>query len=300
VKRGQALLASCALLLAGCGGASEPETTTATDDANGEGEVILIDAGEEPRQLLAYSLEKGDSARNSMRMKTEQSTISDGVSLGNTGFVMSYDIEATVTDSHSGRQTISFAYEDAHIATPGLTRAREERVAARSGFPGNLPREVVVDEQGRLLNGAHVLSDAARTAPGTTVAQLTPGNVPFPDEEIGLGARWEVVDRIGFDDLRTEQTSTYTLEEITGEVYRLSVEQAGDLSGEIEGSELTGGELNGNGGIVGNLSRPLPVFTKLAGDTSMDFVVPRADGDVDATSVTQTKIVSGANGGEAG
>ena len=86
-------------------------------------------------------------------------------------------------------------------------------------------------------------------------------NVPFPDEPIGLGGRWQV-ERVAIrGTLSFVQLTTFTLVARTGDLLELSYRFGGAFdpgSGLVE-SELKL-EVSGGGNCTVNLHRPLPVL----------------------------------------
>lgn len=122
----------------------------------------------------------------------------------------SYDQTTTAVDE-SGRMRIEFAMRGVTVeqdGSPLATRLAQdmEPLARASGW-------AIMDERGRTLAAEFEMPDAEQSAQQSmanirdTMTQLTP---PFPEEPVGVGARWTATSHIT-GKMNIDQVATYTL-----------------------------------------------------------------------------------------
>lgn len=125
---------------------------------------------------------------------------------------------------------------------------------------------VTVDQtpSGAVLDTRFSLPDNASPAARQTVehmaGSMTATNVPYPAEPIGEGAVWSVVESVESGGLTIEQTTTYVLEDLDGDDYRISFELEGKVVPATLGADvrLVRGSLTGSGETYGSFGDLYP------------------------------------------
>ncbi len=188
--------------------------------------VTLLDAGAEPRSELRISVQAGDA--ESMRLTQSQSidqTI-DGLEVPSAGAVTTAattDIE--VESAENGVFVVTSITSGAEIVdapSPGAAAQAEAAMAELIGI-GN---RFTMDDRGRVLANEPVGLDGVDNAMVDELLGGTSGTEiasPLPDEAVGIGATWEVVQRIPVFGLEIEQVLVYELVSIDGSVVELAV-----------------------------------------------------------------------------
>lgn len=287
-RRAVAAIVVPALLLAACAD-EEPEEPPDVDEADDPGEpgdpgdpegpeepddpgdaqaaetdppeVVLLDAGEEPRRSLRLDLEEGTEVTATLRFEEEVLTEGDqGPQPPQAGEV---ELHLTVTDVTDGEATIAFAYDA--VAVDG----QEEAGNPLAGLEG----ELVLDERSRLI---------ATTQRAQGLDQLP---IALPEEEVGRGAVWEVRIEDIFD-LPATQVTTVELTALDDEEYELALEATTEGpadpatmpgAGTQPGAELTLEELqrDSTGEQRASLTTPFPLSSSLTTETRL--VISLAD-----------------------
>jgi hypothetical protein len=127
--------------------------------------------------------------------------------------VEGYEVTSTVTSAQSGPGT-----------DPAVAAALDEQLGVLVGF-----RSVsVVDDRGRILR-AEVDEASLAEAPAEIadlMRQLGESNqvaAPLPDEAVGVGARWQVEQRLELNGISLVQTTEYTLTAVDGPLLTLEI-----------------------------------------------------------------------------
>ncbi|MEL6984025.1 MAG: hypothetical protein AAFO29_16495, partial [Actinomycetota bacterium] len=132
--------------------------------------------------------------------------------------------EITVESADAGQYvmtSITSGSEVIEAPTPGAAAQAEAAMAELIGIGNRL----TLDDRGRVLDsepiGLEGLDNAmAEQLLGGAADQIAS---PLPDEAVGVGARWEVVQRIPLAGLDVEQVTVYELVSIEGSVIEMSV-----------------------------------------------------------------------------
>jgi hypothetical protein len=266
MRRLLAAMALSALVLAACG-EDEPDDVEGTQDLDeetaepeGPGEVEppgveLLDDGEEPRQELRLALEEGTEIPATLTFQEEVlSGEVEGEELPPQAGVI--ELLLTVTEADEGQATISFAYEDLTIEGQA-----EQEQNPLEGVEG----ELVLDDRSRLIG----------TTPSAQGLNQLP--VALPEEEVGVGAVWEIRTEQLFDLPVTEVMTVELLSLEDGEIEveitttTEGPEEPTPMPGGMEGAEVTLEELerDGSGQQRISLSEPFPIEATMATETML-------------------------------
>jgi hypothetical protein len=217
-------------------------------------EVDLLDAGDDPRAPLRLALAEGDELATTLTISSEQTV--EGVQDERAPVAQTVEVAFTVSEVDDGLATVDFEFTG----------------ASTEGLPEGQPDQ---DEQLVGLTGSMALDERARVVAATSTAQgLDQVLLPFPEEQVGPGARWQVVtDRD--PELPVAETLTVELIAFEGDEYEISVRVASEeLEEPVEqegapGQRVTVEELvvSGEGEIRGSLSDVFPTAARLVNET---------------------------------
>ena len=285
IHRASGALLAAALLLAACddgpGDATDEAAESAEevdepgDDEAGQdpaeavrevdpAQVTLLEAGAEPRAPLRLDLAEGSEVTATLGF--EEEVLEEGTS-GEPGPPQSGSIELrlTVTDVEDGHATIAFAYEEVSVDGQPL-----EGPNPMTGVEG----EIVLDDRSRLV--------------GTTDSASGLDQLPIalPEEEVGVGAVWEVRTEEVFR-LPATEILTVELLAVDGDEYELALDATTEGPGEptpLPGAgEQPGGRLmldelerDSTGEQRASRSLPFPVRSSL---TTRTLLVVSLDDD---------------------
>jgi hypothetical protein len=187
------------------------------------GLVKLLDAGDPPRRKLRYAWHVDQKEQLSMDMRTAASTRGDAPDAGTKGddvplptvhVVIAIDPQSVTADGDMRYAwTVTSTKVDAEEGTPAqVTEGMSAQVAAIAHLSGS----AVVTARG--------LTREIATDPGTPgqmvdQVQQTLRDVaaPFPEEEVGVGARWRKSSRLDDRDARVAQSETFRLVKLEDE-----------------------------------------------------------------------------------
>lgn len=200
--------------------------------AGGEGvKVALLDAGAEPRRALRYRFD--DRANVVMEMTMEMGmAIGMGqpnpteVQLPPMKLFMAIQPEAVRPDG-ALRYTFRLDSTDVLAGDTGDPALRENLKAELKKTEG-LSGWALVDTRGFTLEADAVVPPNASAQVKDMVdkmrQQMRQMSAPFPEEAVGVGARWEVRMPISTDMFRIDQVATYKLVKLEGDVVEMEVE----------------------------------------------------------------------------
>jgi hypothetical protein len=286
----------------------------------------LLDPGQPPRRKLRYAWRTGQRETLVMDLRTSAST-DDGTSrqpeieLPPVHIVVAIDPRETTPAgdlSFAWRVTSTAVSPDSQTpsALAGGMRAEVAAIEHLSGTAGvtscGISTRVSIDaEQWHEVDAAAGHGDDAGPAgapgPGVTgqmveqVRQtLRDVAAPFPEEEVGLGARWQKLSQLASRDARVTQTEAFTLTQVTAtagaldDVLAQTAPPQPLLSpGGAPGTEARIESMlaSGDGKTLFDLTRLVPQ-TKFGGTTTM--VVSsrsRDEGDRRMTMIMRVEIV---------
>jgi hypothetical protein len=251
----------------------------------GESRLTLLDAGSGPRTELRYRLEQGATERMAMDITISVTLSMAGQqipaqSLPTVRMIM----DGQTTDVYAdGTSRLEFTASSAEILNPeaadpltsGAINSALEGVQGVAGWTR-------IDARGRPLEGG---MDFANVDPNLSqvtdnfsqqIQQLSP---PFPEEPVGVGARWQFVTSVTSGPFAVEQTAEYTLVSHDDDGCELMVTltqsapaQAIEIPGLPPGTQanLQSMESNGSGTMRINLRRLAPTSQmNIAADVAM-------------------------------
>ena len=305
------LAIALAIVLAGCGGDSDkaantPSTTGASGATGGTGTevetgdtpvVTLLDAGEEPQKKLRLALVKGATLRAALTLKFGFNLEVDGKPVpSNVIPPIRVDLGATINDiKDNGDAEVGFSYERIDVVDDGsaekvvIDQVRAsglDKLANLSGKTTITPRGVAVDSS---LDIPDDLPPALKQVVDQLSQQTGSLTVPFPEEAVGVGAKWKVTTSAELGGIKAKLVLTYGLREIDGDQFVLDVayeqtagRQQAEFPGVPEGTdvELRNLSVKGKGEITGNVAAVFPVRSSLsaAGTVDMDVKSEKEEG----------------------
>ncbi|MFV1989148.1 MAG: hypothetical protein ACC652_00230 [Acidimicrobiales bacterium] len=244
-----------ALIAASCGDSSDSAADT-VDTAVQEGTVRtqssealvqelpvtvqLLDAGDEPRELLRYTIPDGQIETLFMtQTATEQFTYDGNEAPASPTAVFETSMVVTVTSTGGSYREESeiTSMVSAGGTDPALTTQIDSVLERLVG----IANVSLLDDRGRLLEQAY--ADPAQLADfnaslirllGDTEA-VAQSPVPLPLEAVGIGSRWKTVDYPSLFDFETKRTSTFELIGLDGSLVevRVSTQLEADRGTEI-------------------------------------------------------------------
>jgi hypothetical protein len=184
----------------------------------------LLDAGRGPRHKLRYSWRAGRAERATVDLRTATSTEILGekpteIPLPPVHIVIALDPQSVTADGTLlyAWQVLSASVAESRETPSQIADGMRLEVSAIDHLSGKaevtsrgLARDVSIDSAS--------VNDAGAT--GQMIEQvrqiLRDLAAPFPEEEIGQGARWEKLSQLASKDARITQTDTFSLLELTG------------------------------------------------------------------------------------
>ncbi len=259
IKRGL-IVVSALLMLSGC------KSNTAKD-AKGGDPVLVLDAGQEPRELLRYTVSQGTTTTSNMDFGLAAlATSSSGAQLNVVPGVRLHVVSGPSIQSRRGtRFDVRIVKAEALIpegADPELARDLNQSASVLNNVGG----WVEIDDRGIIQ--ASELNERAKRAdvPIRLLvmiinARTSLSRVLLPAEPVGKGARWEARKELVLYGFKVSQVDTYTLTEKVGDELRIRVmiQQAAvpqTVTFAEEGIELTvdSFSMHANGEIIANLN----------------------------------------------
>ncbi len=205
--------------------APSPETPTAeTAPSPGDAapEITLLDAGAEPRRVLRYQIPEGATDHIQITQRVETTLTLEGQRMGSpTAFPIVTRMSFGPTSrAENGDVVAPFRVDAMELGRgEGMTDAAQRAAAAAVeplvGTTGSLQ----TDARGRVIRSnidvpPGVTPQMASTLENMRKAMVDAG-VPFPEEAVGAGARWQLRKHITRRGLQVEIVATYTLRELT-------------------------------------------------------------------------------------
>ena len=241
----------------------------AADQDRPELRVELLDAGAEPRRVLRLDPTDGCEQPVTLRNAVDQRVaVGEQEQAGTTAF--EYDITYRCESVEADRIEVSVHYDDARIddADPRSRESLEAMVQNLVGAEGR----TVFDRRGRILEldapqvsiDDEVLgeqfADAMEQMLESMEASIDQSATPFPEEAVGLGARWRTTGTMDVLGMRTRLVTELTVTELSAE----TVTAASTLTMEIvpgpfrmEGlpgaAEIVSGGFTGTGTVTWRL-----------------------------------------------
>ena len=209
-------------------GASDDATEDATEDRRVEtpdavARMTLLDPGKPPRRKLRYDWRPTQGEALTMDLRTSAST-DDGTSkqpeiaLPPVHLVVAIDPREV---SPAGDLTYAWHVTSTAVRTDSQTPSQvADGMRAEVAAIEHLSGTATVSSRGlssRVSIDPLPSSDGGATGQMIEQVQQTLRDVaaPFPEEEVGRGARWEKISQLASRDARVSQTETFTLTDLT-------------------------------------------------------------------------------------
>jgi hypothetical protein len=196
-----------------------------TLDPGGAPTMKLLDRGSPPRRRLRYAWRIGQSEALTMDLRTSATTQEGDAMQPEIDLPPVHVVLAIKPQSVSPEGDLAYAWRvtsTAVAAAPGTPSSLADGMRSEVAAIAHLSGTAAVTSRG-LAKGVSFdvasLSDAS--ASGQMVEQIRQTlrdiAAPFPDEEVGNGARWEKLSQLASRDERITQSETFTLVELAGD-----------------------------------------------------------------------------------
>lgn len=264
-----------ALALAGCaddgdepGRASRPggDGSSMGPSATADGrtpEITVLDTGAEPRRLLELDVEEGHVEQSVMRVTT--STSADVMSAPPVEVPMEMPLTTRVTDVAGDRITIESTYGTVTIPRGrGLDAAARAQILQSVRMLDGTTIRLVHDRSARTVSseveyGDQAGSEVVQRLLDDFAAQSGNLSVLFPEEEVGVGARWTADTTLTVGGITSDLTTTYVLTRLTDDGYTVGVtSRQVPRPGTVMGGEVIGGSTTARGSTTGRRGLVMP------------------------------------------
>jgi hypothetical protein len=256
------IVMSALLVLNGC-----KDSETAKDAKKGDAALVL-DAGQEPRELLRYKIAHGTTTTATMDLGVASlATSGEGSVLAVTPGVRLHIVSGPTLEGKRGSTRFDVRIVKAEALLPeGIDPAVAQGLNKSVSVLNNVGGWVEVDDRGIIQRSE--LNEAAKRAdvPVRLLvllinARTSLTRVILPAEPIGAGARWEARKELTLYGFKVSQVDTYTLVEKVGDELKLNIQiqQTGlpqTVTFEQEGVELNveSFKMNASGEVIANLN----------------------------------------------
>lgn len=257
---------AASLILCATAHAQTAAQPAAASDA-AQATVELLDAGTGPREALRYTFRAGNAQKAAIDLSMQMGIDLGGqqISLGSIPPIrMTMDMRvAEVTGDGAAR--LEFALLSAEVIDSNADQSVElqqalDNVDQVSGW-------YRMDTRGQIIDSdVNLPQDPSAATAGELVGNMEQTMqqlaAPFPVEPVGIGARWQVMQRADTGGARISQTAEYTLRARTGTRVELDVKIV-DSSIEIgdalpPGARMMGMRLEGGGNTSIDLASLVP------------------------------------------
>ncbi|MFA9470217.1 MAG: hypothetical protein ACERNK_06585 [Deltaproteobacteria bacterium] len=194
--------------------------------------VLVLEAGDEPRAPLRYTIQDGSTTTSTMELTTSSmtTTTSAGAEIPKTPslrFVVSSG-PAIKVESGDTRFDIRIVKAEA-IMPPGVDPEVENDFNRSAALLKDVGGWVEVDDRGIVqhteLNQAAKNSNVpARLLMTIVHARTSLARIILPAEPVGLGARWEARKELKIYGFEMQQVDRYTLTDKVGDEVKLNIE----------------------------------------------------------------------------
>ncbi len=254
-------LTFAALVLNGC------KSDTASDAKTGD-PVLVLDAGQEPRETLRYKIARGTTTNSIMDFGIASLATTRGKSaLSVTPGVRLHIVSGPTYEGKRGSTRFDVRITKAEAIVPkGLDPQAAKDLDKSAAVLNNVGGWVEVDDRGIVqrteLNEMAKRSDVpVRLLVMIINARTTLARVLLPAQPVGLGARWEARKDLVLYGFEVSQVDTYTLSEKVGDELKIDVQiqqtaLPQTVTFEEEGVELTvdSFKMNASGEVIANLN----------------------------------------------
>jgi hypothetical protein len=194
---------------------------TGCDGGYGPDGLKVVKQGRKPRQALRFQVEQGAQQRLSMNMALKLGMSVNGTTMpAQSAPLQSLDLECTVMN-----------------VAPNGDISYEMRLDGSGDLAGVSGSAIVTDRgvtKHVSLDLPPSVDPAMRQVMDTMKRSIEQFSSPFPEEEVGLGAKWKHKAMIDVMGMKVEQVTTFTLVALRGPRGRLKVE----IEQEIDSDDL--------------------------------------------------------------
>lgn len=249
--------------------ASTPKGSTPT--------VVVLDEGKAPRRILELDVAEGHT--ESSTWTTDQSQRVQGKTVDTPP--ISFDVRSQVESADDDEIVVTQTFEGVRVDDrgfdPGLVRQIEAGVEPLVGVTTTLRSTRTGVPLGAELDIPPETPAAMRSIMRQFADQVGAMSVPYPDQGLGIGARWQATTRLELNGVVSEQVTTYRLESLRGTSFRVSSEVLQRfVPGPADaGVDVISGEGAMHGLIRGSTKALLPLRSSVRGTTD---VVLEAEG----------------------
>ena len=193
--------------------------------------VKLLDQGAAPRQTLRMTPKKGLKQTSLMKMKIDQTMVMNGQKLPAVPTpAMQFTVDILVTNvDASGDISFDYTYPKAEVIDESnQPSAAKELMQTMIKSMEGLSGSTILSSRGFTRKSEIVLPPNA--APqiiammGSMKESMSRISSPFPEEAIGIGAKWSVSQVIEANGIKMRQNSVHTLKEIKGNTFDIALE----------------------------------------------------------------------------
>ncbi len=301
-------LSDLAAKLSAAADAGSAKAGAGVETKSGEGSsttVRLIDAGGEPRKKLRLHPKAGDKQTLSLTLRTAVETkVGEAETPSMKMPPMKLDVAATVKEvAANGDISYDMVVEDATTldeegVLPAVVDAMRTALKAVKGMAGQyVSSDRGVARQGDVKTGA--TGDAqSRQAVDQMKDSFAWLMVPFPEEEVGPGARWEVKAKLKAQGIALDQTTVCELVSVEDEVLKIKSTISQQASNQkisnpampamkMDLTKMTG---KGSGEVVSDLSRLLILEGKADAQTDASMTMNMGGQQQAMTIITDVKV----------
>lgn len=285
---------SCLVLLAaGC--TKNPSSTSVNPDSSSkvaqlskesakttsaQNRVELLNAGTEPKQQLRFAPAANAKQKLQMTMNMEMAmSVAGQTQRGFNSPPIEMTIESQVTKvDANGDIYANFSYSDAKVTagantSPEVVEAMRSQIQKLVGLSGS----IVVDNQGNTkqasFNIPQDLDPTTKQMVSQMVNSLKQLTSPVPTEAVGVGAKWQVPNKVAVNGMNLNQTATYELVDLKDNVATLQANIEQQAAPQKINSpalppgaslELTSLASQGNGKITVALNQVMPIRSTMS------------------------------------
>ncbi len=192
-------------------------------------QVILLEAGQAPHQVLRMKPVKGQTHRHEMSMQMKMASEANGQGMpGVDSPPMTFTMESTVTDvKENGDFDVTVVYTDAGLGDdsgpPEMVEALTDVMQSMIGIRFNS----LVNSRGATEKTEIEMPDSVNPLVRQQISEMAKSldqmTSPFPQEAIGLGGKWKLVSPMETGGIKLTQTTIFTVEAMTADTVTVSV-----------------------------------------------------------------------------
>ncbi len=215
-----------------------PAAKVAADAAAGKPMLTLLEAGAEPRQQLRFAPKAGTQEPSTMTMGMDMEMNLQGqtIPVKMPPFIMKMNVDVTAVDAATGNFDYRMALSDASVgeAGPGVDPMVVSTMKDMLGKMNGLGGTATVSPRGDVVKADFQVPDNApnevRQVIDSFQQSMQQISVPFPEEAVGVGAKWQVTSVVEQNGMKIGMVSTFELKsfEDGGVVVSHAIRQSAD------------------------------------------------------------------------